>query len=76
MNFRNKDVAITGWAGGIGRVLSGYLADQGLTVFGLDRVRDEHATPQVHQVSVDVTSEASIKEAVLSIYQVASVRST
>lgn len=72
MNFLNKDVAVTGWAGGIGRVLSGYLLDQGLTVFGLDRVTGEQHSPDVRQVLVDVTSEASIRDAVSSVYEVAS----
>jgi NAD(P)-dependent dehydrogenase (short-subunit alcohol dehydrogenase family) len=72
VNFVNKDIAITGWCGGIGRVLSAYLVEQGLTVFGLDCVTDGTTLPGVHHVPVDVTEEHSVKNAVSSVYRLAS----
>lgn len=71
MSFLHKEVAITGWAGGIGRVLTAHLLGQGLTVYGLDLVPGGQPAPQMRQMIVDVTSEVSVKEAASSIYQFA-----
>jgi nucleoside-diphosphate-sugar epimerase len=45
MNVLNEPVAVTGAAGGIGRVLSEHLARQGPTVFGLDLRTDRSPPP-------------------------------
>jgi NAD(P)-dependent dehydrogenase (short-subunit alcohol dehydrogenase family) len=72
MEFLNKHVAVTGASGGIGRVLSGHLADLGLTVFGLDLVTDPAPPAGVRSLPVDVTVASSLDEAVASIYDLAS----
>ncbi|MGD0982816.1 MAG: SDR family oxidoreductase [Acidimicrobiales bacterium] len=72
MEFLNKHVAVTGASGGIGRVLSGYLAERGLTVFGLDIVTDPAPPPGVRSLPVDVTVGSSVAEAVSSCYELAS----
>ena len=72
MEFLNKHVAVTGASGGIGRVLSGYLAERGLTVFGLDIVTDPAPPPGVRSLPVDVAVGSSVAEAVSSCYELAS----
>ena len=72
MEFLNEQVAVTGASGGIGRVLSGHLAELGLTVFGLDLVTDPAPPPGVRSLRVDVTVASSLDEAVASIYDLAS----
>jgi NAD(P)-dependent dehydrogenase (short-subunit alcohol dehydrogenase family) len=72
MEFLNEHVAVTGASGGIGRVLSGHLADLGLTVFGLDLVTDPAPPAGVRSLPVDVTVASSLDEVVASIYDLAS----
>jgi NAD(P)-dependent dehydrogenase (short-subunit alcohol dehydrogenase family) len=72
MDFLNGHVAVTGASGGIGRVLSGHLAELGLDVFGLDIVTDPAPPAGVRSVPVDVTVPASVDEAVASCYELAS----
>jgi NAD(P)-dependent dehydrogenase (short-subunit alcohol dehydrogenase family) len=52
--------------------LSGYLAERGLTVFGLDIVTDPAPPPGVRSLPVDVTVGSSVAEAVSSCYKLAS----
>jgi NAD(P)-dependent dehydrogenase (short-subunit alcohol dehydrogenase family) len=72
MEYFNAHVAVTGAAGGIGRVLSETLAADGLTVFGLDLVPDPDPPHGVTSLAVDVTSGASFERAVAAIYEEAS----
>jgi len=71
VEFLNSHVAVTGASGGIGRVLTEHLVAQGLTVYGLDRKVDGEPTEGVIPLAVDVTSAASINDAVASIYGMA-----
>ena len=71
MEFLNTHVAVTGASGGIGRVLSEYLASQGLSVYGLDRKADPNPPDGVLAMAVDVTSAASVEAAVAAIYETA-----
>jgi len=68
MEYKNRQVAVTGASGGIGLALTGYLSAQGLEVFGLDRVEAPEPPPGVLSVSVDVTVPASVEEAAAFIY--------
>ena len=52
--------------------MSGYLAERGLTVFGLDIVTDPAPPPGVRSLPVDVTVGSSVAEAVSSCYELAS----
>jgi NAD(P)-dependent dehydrogenase (short-subunit alcohol dehydrogenase family) len=70
MEFRNRQVAVTGASGGIGRALCAHLAALGLSVFALDRVAIEPLTG-VEFVSVDVTDPASVKAAASAVYETA-----
>ena len=72
MEFLNHHVAVTGASGGIGRVMSEHLAELGLTVFGLDIVTDPAPPPGVRSLPVDVTTAASVEEAVASCCELAS----
>jgi NAD(P)-dependent dehydrogenase (short-subunit alcohol dehydrogenase family) len=72
MEFLNEHVAVTGASGGIGRVLCEHLTGLGLTVFGLDLVRDPDPPPGVRSLPVDLTVASSVDEAVASVYELAS----
>ncbi len=72
MEFLNEHVAITGASGGIGRVLGEHLAGLGLTVFGLDLVRDPDPPPGVRSLPVDLTVASSVDEAAAAVYELAS----
>ena len=72
MEFLSEYVAVTGASGGIGRVLIEHLASLGLSVFGLDLAMDPGPPPGVRFLPIDVTSEASVHEAVAAVYGLAS----
>jgi NAD(P)-dependent dehydrogenase (short-subunit alcohol dehydrogenase family) len=69
MKYLNAHVAVTGAAGGIGRILCETLAADGLTVFGLDLVADPHPPAGVTSFAVDVTSRPSVEDAVAAVYR-------
>ena len=71
MEFQNRQVAVTGASGGIGRAISAHLTAQGLSVFGLDRVAPQEQLPGVQPVEVDVTVPSSVEAAVALIYETA-----
>lgn len=70
MEFANRQVAVTGASGGIGRALCAHLAEEGLSVYALDRVEAEQR-PGIAFVGTDVTVPSSLEAAVSSVYETA-----
>ena len=65
-----KTILITGAAGGMGRATVDLFAAQGYHVFALDRVAIE-AGERITPIVADLTDEASVQKAVVSVAQVA-----
>lgn len=66
--FSGRRIAVTGAAGGIGLAICTSLAEQGARVHGLDRGGLEALPEGVEGLEVDLLEEASVVEAVRSLY--------
>lgn len=63
-----KVIFITGVSSGFGLAMAKMLVEKGYTIYGSTR-RQTHALPGIHYVTMDVTNDRSVKEAVAEIYQ-------
>jgi len=64
-DWSSRTVVVTGASGGVGRATASWLAEQGATVFSLDRRRSDDVVGTF--VEVDVVDEASVESAVAGV---------
>jgi short-subunit dehydrogenase len=60
----DKVVLITGASSGIGKSIAEYLKQKGFTVYGTSRNPERYADSKINLITLDVTDEQSIKNAV------------
>ncbi|NGO70761.1 SDR family oxidoreductase [Streptomyces boncukensis] len=71
MRFEDHSVAVTGASGGIGLGICRMLAQEGATVFALDRIPPAEDTGGARYINVEMTEEESVIAATERVYSLA-----
>jgi len=65
--YANKYVLITGSSRGVGRVIAGYMIENGATVVGFSRGQPTFECEKYHHISVDIGNPKSVQDAFVSV---------